>query len=76
MYKIIQIWYKDYKKFQISQSFLPAQINFGSKAPRIHHYLHISMRKVDNGEKKKKRKEKILSFIVATYVVVNRPPER
>ena len=32
-----------------------------------------SMRKVDNGEKKKK--SKIISFIVATNVVASRPPE-
>ena len=35
------------------------------------------MRKVDDGEKrKKKRKEKIMTFIVATNVVASRPPER
>ena len=38
------------------------------------------MRKVDNGEKKgkkeEKRKEKIITFLVATNVVASRPPER
>ena len=33
------------------------------------------MRKVDDG-KRKKRKEKIMSFLVATNVVASRPPER
>ena len=32
------------------------------------------MRKVDDGEKKKK--EKIMSFLVATNAVASRPPER
>ena len=32
------------------------------------------MRKVDNGGKK--RKEKIMTFIVATNVIASRPPER
>ena len=38
------------------------------------------MRKVDEGEKKKKEKEKIkekiMSFLVATNVIASRPPER
>ena len=35
------------------------------------------MRKVDKGEEKKeKKKEKILTFIVATNVVASRPAER
>ena len=37
------------------------------------------MRKVDDGKKEKKRKkktEKIMSFLVATNVVASRPPER
>ena len=34
-----------------------------------------SMRKVDNGEKKEKKKEKIMTFIMATNVVARRPPE-
>ena len=36
-----------------------------------------SMRKVDDGEEKKekKRKEKIMTFIVATNVIASRPPE-
>ena len=36
------------------------------------------MRKVDDGEEKKekKRKEKIMTFIVATNVIASRPPER
>ena len=37
------------------------------------------MRKVDDGEEKKekrKRKEKIMTFIEATNVVASRPPER
>ena len=33
------------------------------------------MRKVDDGEKKEK-KEKIMTFIVATNVIASRPPER
>ena len=33
------------------------------------------MRKVDNGEEKKKEK-KIMTFIVATKVIASRPPER
>ena len=34
------------------------------------------MRKVDDGEKKrKKRKKKIMTFIVATNVVASQPPE-
>ena len=33
------------------------------------------MRKVDDG-KRKKKKEKIMSFLVATNVVASRPPER
>ena len=32
------------------------------------------MRKVDDGEEKKK--EKIMTFIVATNVIASRPPER
>ena len=34
-----------------------------------------SMRKVDNGEEKRKKK-KIMTFIVATNVIASRPPER
>ena len=35
------------------------------------------MRKVDDGEEKKeKKKEKIMTFIVATNVIASRPPER
>ena len=34
------------------------------------------MRKVDDGVKKKKKKEKIMTFILATNVVASRPPER
>ena len=34
------------------------------------------MRKVDNEEKKKRKKEKIMSFIVATNVIACRLPER
>ena len=35
------------------------------------------MRKVDDGEEKRKeKKEKIMTFIVATNVVASRPPER
>ena len=34
------------------------------------------MRKVDDGEKKEKKKEKIMTFIVATNVIASRPPER
>ena len=40
------------------------------------------MRKVDDGEEKRKkkekrkRKEKIMTFIVATNVIASRPPER
>ena len=35
------------------------------------------MRKVDEGEKREKRKQKkIMSFLVATNVVASRPPER
>ena len=41
MYKIIQIWSKNYKKSQISKLFLPAQIISGSQAPRIDHCLHV-----------------------------------
>ena len=36
----------------------------------------LSMRKVYDGEKKEKKKQKIMSFLVATNVVANRPPER
>ena len=36
----------------------------------------LSMRKVDNGKRKEKRKEKIMSFLVATDVVASRPPKR
>ena len=42
-------------------------------------YRENSMRKVDDGkrkEKREKRKEKIMTFIVATNVVASRPPER
>ena len=34
------------------------------------------MRKVDDGEKKKEKKEKIMTFIVATNVIASQPPER
>ena len=34
------------------------------------------MREVDNGEKKKKKEKKIMSFIVANNVGVSRPTER
>ena len=37
------------------------------------------MRKVDDGEKKRKEKKerkKIMTFIVATYVIASRPPGR
>ena len=37
------------------------------------------MRKVDDGEEKRKRKKKrnkIMTFIVATNVIASRPPER
>ena len=33
------------------------------------------MRKVDDGEKKKKTKKKIMTCIVATNVIASRPPE-
>ena len=33
------------------------------------------MRKVDDGEKGKRKKEKMMSFKVATNVVASRPPE-
>ena len=35
-----------------------------------------SMRKVDDVEKRKKKREKIMTFIVATNVIASRPPER
>ena len=34
-----------------------------------------SMRKVDDGEKRKKRKKKIMTFIVATNLGASRPPK-
>ena len=33
------------------------------------------MRKVDYGEKEKKKKQKIMKFIVATNVVASQPPK-
>ena len=36
-----QIWSRNYKKSQISQLFLSAQIISGSYAPRLPHYLHV-----------------------------------
>ena len=35
-----------------------------------------SMRRVDDGEEEKRKKEKIMSFIVATNVIASRPPDR
>ena len=34
------------------------------------------MRRVDDGEEEKRKKEKIMSFIVATNVIASRPPKR
>ena len=34
------------------------------------------MRKVDDGKKEKRKEKKIMSFLVATNVVVSRPAER
>ena len=34
------------------------------------------MRKVDDGKRIKKKKKKIMSFLVATNAVASRPPER